>query len=299
MSINLESNILSWTERLRSDKYRLASLAAAFVKTLFSYNYPHYYRSASLAAAFVFSCCWSLAPLPLCTNRGRLIIGLVKFWMLMFDVYAWLSVKSSFEGLCLMFMQLYQDDSRRRPTWGAPSQKHHITVSKIWIPWEALKKEPLTCVSAFQIPCKALSKSHLLHGLLFWAPCLALKKSNILKCRFQFRSDWNIVTRLYRGPLLVIILIGSLALIMWKIENLIEWIFQKNRVTWSQHQRMGEVRSEPRPHLRTRPKASFIAPAGCFYKSDSRWNLPFNLYLRNDGHFGAFVICLMGTYACK
>ena len=67
-------------------------------------------------------------------------------------------------------------------------------------------------------------------------------------------------------------------------------MFQKSRVTWSQHQGLGEVRSEPRPHLRTRPKASFIAPAGCFYKSDSRWNLPFNLYLRNDGHFGAFVV---------
>ena len=152
MSINLESNILSWTKRLRSDKYRLASLAAAFVKTLFSYNYPHYYRSASLAAAFVFSCCWSSALLPLCTNRGRFIASLVKFWMLMFDVYAWLSVKSSFKGLCLMFatLQLYQDDSRRRPTWGAPSQKHHITVSKIWIPWEALKKSPLHVFQHFR-----------------------------------------------------------------------------------------------------------------------------------------------------
>ena len=76
-------------------------------------------------------------------------------------------------------------------------------------------------------------------------------------------------------------------------------MFQKSRATWSQHKGLGEVGSEPRPHLRTRPKASFIAPAGCFYKSDSRWNLPFNLYLRNDGHFGAFVLCLMGTYACK
>ena len=28
-------------------------------------------------------------------------------------------------------------------------------------------------------------------------------------CRFKYRSDWNIVTRLYRGPLLVIILIGD------------------------------------------------------------------------------------------
>ena len=79
-------------------------------------------------------------------------------------------------------------------------------------------------------------------------------------------------------------------------------MLQKSRVTRSQHQGLGEVRSEPRPHLRTRPKASFIAPAGfyhkldsrwnagCFYKSDSRWNLPINLYLRNDGHFGAFVV---------
>ena len=112
MSINLESNILSWTKRLRSDKYRLASFVAAFVKTFFSYNYPHYYRSASLAAAFVFSCCLSSALLPLCTNRGRFIASLVKTWMLMFDVYAWLSVKSSFEGLCLLFTTL----SGRFPT---------------------------------------------------------------------------------------------------------------------------------------------------------------------------------------
>ena len=62
-----------------------------------------------------------------------------------------------------------------------------------------------------------------------------------------------------------------------KIENL--WMFRKNRATRSQHQGLGEVGSEPRPHLRTRPKASFIAPAGCFYKTDSLQNLSFNFWI--------------------
>ena len=78
-------------------------------------------------------------------------------------------------------------------------------------------------------------------------------------------------------------------------------MLQKSRVTWSQHQGLGEVGSEPCPHLRTRPKASFIAPAGCFYKSDTRWNLAFNLYLRNDGDFRVSIFALpqWDTYAHK
>ena len=150
MSINLESNILSWTKRLRSDKYRLASLAAAFVKTLFSYNYPHYYRSASLAAAFVFSCCWSSALLPLCTNRGRFIASLVKTWMLMFDVYAWLSVKSSFEGLCLMFMQLC-NSIRTIPVEDQLEELRLKNITSQWakfgFPEKRWKKAPYMCFS--------------------------------------------------------------------------------------------------------------------------------------------------------